>query len=229
MPAHISLIIPIYNGAQHLPAALASARAQTRPPDEIIVVDDGSTDDSAALARAQPDVRLLTQANAGPGAARNAGLAAAQGGLLAFLDQDDEWLPEKLARQLDCLQAHPEVMYVLCHQHWYLEPGQPPPAWVRPERLEASQTGFAPSTLLARRAVFAQVGLFDPALRLASDMDWFFRANDLGVPMQHLPETLVRRRIHASNQSATTEAYQAEIAAVARASIRRKRAGGHRA
>jgi glycosyltransferase involved in cell wall biosynthesis len=99
-PNTITAIIPVHNGERHLAEAIQSVLAQTLPPGEIIVVDDGSTDASAAIAQSfGAPVRVLAQPNLGPAAARNLGLAHATGDLLAFLDADDLWTPNKLARQ----------------------------------------------------------------------------------------------------------------------------------
>lgn len=100
----VSVIIPVYNGERFLAEAIRSALDQTLSPAEIIVIDDGSTDASAEVARGfGPPVRVLAQANLGPAAARNLGVAHAAGDLLAFLDADDLWMPEKLAYQVQFL------------------------------------------------------------------------------------------------------------------------------
>jgi hypothetical protein len=102
----VSIVIPLYNKARYIERALDSIEAQTFSDFEIIVVDDGSTDDGAVLVSSYPDqrLRLITQSNAGPGAARNAGVAQAQGELIAFLDADDEWLPTFLEESVRLLE-----------------------------------------------------------------------------------------------------------------------------
>ena len=109
----ISVVIPAYNSAAQLARALDSVLAQTRPAEEILVVDDGSTDATAEVARSYGDaVRLIAQANAGAAAARNAGIRAARGTWIAFLDADDEWLPDRLALQTDILDRRPDLVWV---------------------------------------------------------------------------------------------------------------------
>src|SRR2546422_11221830 len=114
-PLCVSVVIPVYNGEQYLADAIQSVRDQTYQNFEVIVVDDGSTDGSAEVAqRFGEAIRYVHQANGGVCKARNTGIAAAQGGYVAFLDQDDLWLPDKLATQVAYLDSHPEVGGVYC-------------------------------------------------------------------------------------------------------------------
>ncbi len=107
--ATVSVVIPTFNRASVVTRALESVLLQTRPPDELLVVDDGSTDDTAERVRAElPGVRVIEQENRGVSAARNAGIRAATGTWIALLDSDDEWLPEKLDRQLRAVTTEPE-------------------------------------------------------------------------------------------------------------------------
>jgi len=107
MTETISVIIPTWNRAGMIPRALDSVMVQTLAADEVIVVDDGSTDDTVDfIRRAYPGVRLLVQAHGGVSAARNCGIREAAGNWLAFLDSDDAWLPEKLAQQRSALKSH---------------------------------------------------------------------------------------------------------------------------
>lgn len=116
----VSVIIPVYNGAAFVREAVQSVVQQTMPPEEILLVNDGSTDDSAEvlrdLAAKHPTVRVLEQANQGQAAATNTGAAQAKGTLLALLDQDDRWLPEKLAKQVP-LFDRPEVILAYSNAH----------------------------------------------------------------------------------------------------------------
>ena len=111
----VSVLIPCYNREGSLPAAIESASAQSAPPAEIVVVDDGSTDGSAAVAEGfGPPVRVVRQANGGAAAARNRGLAECRGEWVAFLDSDDIWAPDKLERQLAAAAAVPDADLVFC-------------------------------------------------------------------------------------------------------------------
>ena len=127
-PPLVSCILPVYNGAAHLRDALESVLAQQYAPIEIVAVDDGSTDESPAiLAACGSRVRVIRQPNGGPAAARNAGIHAARGELIAFLDQDDRWHPRKLARQVAHLQANPQLDVVVAHVESFWE-GEAPRA-----------------------------------------------------------------------------------------------------
>lgn len=219
----VSAIVPVHDGARYLGAALASITAQERPADEIIVVDDGSSDESAAIARAVPGVRCWSQPRRGVATARNLGVANASGAILAFLDADDLWTPDKLRIQVGYLTEHPEIDYVLARQTLFLEPGVAAPAWVRPAHLRDGAVGYLPSTLVVRREVFARVGAFDTSYRVVSDVDWFVRAKDAGATMTILPDVLLRRRVHERNLTSDVDANHAALLRTFRASIDRQR------
>jgi len=212
----ISVVVPAHNAALFLAAAVASVREQEPAVAEIIVVDDGSTDATAAVASGL-GVTLIHQANQGPAAARNAGVAAATGTWIAFLDADDTWVEGKLARQLAVVAAHPEVVLVagdmaevdregnvVCASvmaaHGHLDRfralGGAPIPRAAGELLEAN---FIPTpTVLVRRAVVLAVGGFDPALAYGEDLELWARIATR-FPIAVVPEVLMRRTRHAAN------------------------------
>ena len=181
MKTSISVIIPTFNRAAVLPRALDSVRAQTRRPEEVIVVDDGSTDGTAELvAERYPWVSYVHQANGGVSAARNTGIARARGEWIALLDSDDSWLPTKLQTQLEHLRIEP---HLLCHTE---------ELWVRNGRRvnqmkKHAKAGGAiyraclplcvisPSSVLLHRRLLAEVGTFDPELLACEDYDLWLR------------------------------------------------------
>jgi glycosyltransferase involved in cell wall biosynthesis len=197
----VSVIIPVYNGERFLASALASVRAQTHPAAEVIVVDDGSTDRSARIAAellaGWPALRMLSQPNAGPSAARNAGLARASGDFVTFLDADDQMTPERTAIQLAFLADHPEADLVLGSEWIELEEGVTPPDWLR--ALPSGVPNPLIFSMLVRRAAFDRVGGFDPSLRLAEETDWLYRARAAGIGIATIEDVLLRRRLHGGN------------------------------
>ncbi len=218
----VSAIIPVYNGARFLAPALDSIVAQDYRPLEVILVDDGSTDGTADIAR-RYDVRYVYQPNQGSAAARNAGIAAAQGELLAFLDADDLWTPDKLRVQVAYLLERPDVGYVLTHMHVFLEPGMPWPAALNRAYYEQDPTCYGTGTLLARREVFDRVGRFDGSFSPSEDSDWFLRARDAGIAMGVVPEILLHRRLHDENVTNDTQAVTLGLLLAFRASLQRRR------
>lgn len=226
-PPLVSCIVPVHNAAEYLAEALDSVLGQTHRAIEVIVADDGSTDGTRAIAqRHGSGVRWVSQPTAGPAATRNLGLRASRGELVAFLDADDRWHPEKLARQVARLGARPELDVSLTHVQLF---------WDDPECEEARRyrdhpraggvPGFATTTLLARRRAFDAVGLLDAGLWFADSLDWFLRAREQGLVLEILPEVLAYHRMHAGNLTRRREgASRDEFLRVVRAGLVRRRA-----
>lgn len=199
----VSVVVPAYNGAAFLAEALRSILLQDWTPIEILVVDDGSTDDTEGIARGFGDtVRYEYQPHRGcPAAGRNKGVHLTRGPLIAFLDQDDLWPPEKLRRQVGALRANPRVDVVIGRTQV-----------VHVARSAQGERGFETSgrvlpymlvsaTLFTRTAL-AAVGPFDESLRYyGDDLDWFIRARDLGVGIYTLDEITLHWRLHGGNAS----------------------------
>jgi glycosyltransferase involved in cell wall biosynthesis len=190
------------------------------------VVDDGSADRSWDIARSYSEVRSIRQSNQGPGAARNAGIAAARGPLVAFLDADDWWLPSKLRRQVDRLLDDPQLGFITARMPYRLEEGLERPTWLHPQLLNEDGGGSyfpVPSSWVVHKLTFDRIGAFDPAYQQAEDVDWLFRAVDRGIPSLALPDVLGYKRIHGSNLSRARELNQQMVFRALHASILRKR------
>jgi len=203
----VSVVIPSYNRSGLLQAALDSVYAQTWKEFEVLVVDDGSTDDTEAMLRpyvAERGLRHLRQANRGPSAARNRGIEAARGQFVAFLDSDDLWLPIKLSVQMARMAACPAA--VMCYSnllHFNPDNGA---INVRYRR-QAVRSGdlylaliykklhCAPPTLVVRKEIAERVGGFDEALRLSEDRDFNIRIARHG-PILGIAEPLAVVRLH---------------------------------
>lgn len=178
----VSVVIPSYNRKALLGRALTSVRAQSPPPEEVIVVDDGSTDGTEQWVRSNfPTIRYVRQDHLGVSAARNRGIASATREWIALLDSDDEWLPGKLARQFEELARHPDAR--ICHtEEIWIRRG----VRVNAMRKHAKEGGWifrrclplcamSPSSVLIHRSVFARVGLFDESLPACEDYDMWLR------------------------------------------------------
>jgi glycosyltransferase involved in cell wall biosynthesis len=218
-----SVIIPVWNGARHLDATLASVFAQDHRPIEVIVVDDGSTDETPELCARWSEAIYLRQARQGVATARNAGLARARGDYLALQDADDLWAPHKLRVQLAHLEAHPEHGYVVAQYLDFLEPGTPRPPWVRERDLVEPRIGGI-GNLMMRRSVLDRVPTFDPDD--PSDLGWSLRAREAGIGAGVVPEVLLRRRIHVGNASHALDGEQIRLRALRAAILRRREARG---
>ena len=201
MSALVSVILPVYNGARFVAEAVESVLAQTFAPLELIVIDDGSTDTSAEILACYPDIQLIRQENAGVAAARNRGVEAASGKILAFIDQDDRWRPDKLDHQLAYLNVTPSAGFVLGQMRTFLEPGIDPPSWLNPVLLDSDTPGLLPGTFVIRRSFFESIGAFNEEIETASDSEWLLRAYSSGDPGHVVPEVVLDRRVHSANQS----------------------------
>jgi glycosyltransferase involved in cell wall biosynthesis len=199
----ITCIIPVFNGERYLREALDSVFAQTYRSLDVVLVDDGSTDNTAAIAATYDDrVRYVHQNNLGPPAARNMGIRAARGEFIAFLDADDLWHPEKLERQIARFQARPELGYCVTYcQNFWIPDLQAEAEKYREHRVAQPLPGYVTQTLFARAAVFDSVGLFNVALAHGDSTEWFLRAAQKGTVMELLPDVLSYRRLHSENRS----------------------------
>jgi glycosyltransferase involved in cell wall biosynthesis len=204
-------VIPVFNGEKYVAEALESVLAQTYAPIEIIVVDDGSTDDTPGiLAAFGSKIRALRQLNAGPSAARSRGIEQARGEYLAFLDADDLWVPNKTETQLQRLSGNADLsVCTSLMQNFWMEDLHDEAMRMRDTDMARPQPGPS-QTMLARRDAFDRVGLFNPTLHHRDTQDWIVRARAAGVSFDQVDEVLVRRRLHAHNLSRSRGAADAE-------------------
>jgi glycosyltransferase involved in cell wall biosynthesis len=195
----ISVIMPVLNGQRFIAEAISSIEAQRYSNLEIIVIDDGSTDSSAEIA-VQMGARVLKQTqNTGIATARNCGLAAARGELIAFLDADDLWVQNKLEWQLKALEKHPDLMAVSGFVERFFGVSEREPITIKT---------FLPvvGAVLVRREVFEQIGGFDPTMTQSEDFDWFLRLREQSLGFAMLSQIVLRYRSHDSNITADQNA-----------------------
>lgn len=226
--APLSVVVPTRNGERYIAECLESICGQTRPPREIFVVDDGSSDRGAEIASGfGPRVQILRQEHSGVAAARNRGIAAATQPYLAFLDHDDVWTPRKTELQLAALAAEEEVAGVFGHLVEFASPELPPAVAAQFAPATAPSPSMLISSLLVRTADFLRVGPL--AVDSHADfVDWYLRARDLGVRFGAVPEVVVRRRIHDRNSSRDTRT-KTDYLRHLKASLDRRRRAGNQA
>ena len=211
--AAVTVIIPAYNSAKHLPGALESVFKQTYRDFELVVVDDGSTDDTRKVLEGYKNrITYLYQENGGPSKARNTAIRAAKGRYVAFLDADDLWLPHKLEQQMKLIESDPRLGLVFSDAEYF--DGEPPLVgsyWKQrgcyDEMISESRmirnafsklmaiNPILPSTALVKKDCFDKTGLFDEALRYVEDKEMWLRISRY-YSMACVPHPLVKRRVH---------------------------------
>ena len=195
----ISVIIPTYNRAHLLPRALDSILSQSCLPNEIIVVDDGSTDDTSVLMTSvYPEIVFIQQSNTGVSCARNVGIKRASGDWIAFLDSDDEWFPEKLEVQMNALYKNPELKICHTNEIWIRNGTR-----VNPKKKHKKFGGWifqkclplcciSPSSVIIHKSIFDEVGLFDDSLLVCEDYDLWLRITARN-PVLYIEKPLLRK------------------------------------
>lgn len=217
MDASVSVVVPTHNRAAYLPLALRSALAQTATNVEIVVVDDGSTDDTQRVLREfEPRVRVVRQDNRGVAHARNRGVNEARAPLVAFLDSDDLWMPRTLESLVRALERHPEAGVATMNAEEIDAAGQrlgrrigkrTPGCWFTTEGLLLRDHGSV-LTPIVRRAPLLECGGFDESLSSAEDYDMWLRLS-LRTRILHVPETLLLRRVH--DESLSTDGHSISV------------------
>jgi glycosyltransferase involved in cell wall biosynthesis len=222
----ISVVIPVHDGARYLGEAIESVLAQVDVAVDVVVVDDGSTDRSAAVAAAYaPDVRLLRRERSGAAAARNAGADAARGTQLAFLDADDVMAPRSIAARLEVAEAQespPDLVWgrVRC----FVSPDLSAEEAQRVSMAPHSLPGRLPGGLLVRHAAFDAVGPMPTHLRVGEFVAWAARAYELGLTELDISDVVLHRRLHRTNMGRTQRDARGDYARLLKEMLDRRRA-----
>jgi glycosyltransferase involved in cell wall biosynthesis len=190
----VSVIMAAYNAGEHIGEALQSVLEQDWRPLEVVVIDDGSTDDTATIVRSYPDVVYVHQANAGPSAARNAAVEHSSGAFVANFDSDDLLPPTRVSDQVGFLLANPEVGAVFGRQEWMNAP-----EWMTRDAVYGDVDGIPLSSVMFRRDVFFELGGYDTSYVHGEDMDVLVRMRERGIAYQVIPEIVLYRRYEASS------------------------------
>ncbi len=225
----ISVIVPVYNGERYIAEAIESVAMQSYEPLEIIVVDDGSTDNTGDVVRGlevrlrESVIRYERQENSGAASARNRGVEMAGGELLAFLDADDVWLSDKLAKQVEMLNEnhHYEAVFGLMEQ--FISPDVDDNVRATLRCPADSMPGYTHCTMLIHRDAFMRVGLFETNWQIGEFVAWYVKALDTGLRSALLPEVVFRRRLHAGNQGVNKRDFHSDYVRIAKASLDRRR------
>jgi len=221
MPADqvVGVVIPARNAERWLASALESVLVQGHRPLDIVVVDDGSEDGTAAVAELSgPPVRVVRARRGGVGAARNQGVEAVGGDMLAFLDADDLWTPSRLSEPLVLLGRRPEVEVVFGHVRSFCATVDG-----APQGLDAARPAHLPSAMLIRRAAFDRVGAFREGVIMGESLDWLLRAREAGLREATLDEQVLWRRVHDRNTTLRHRSAQREYVRALKASLDRRR------
>ncbi len=197
----VSVIIPVYNGEKFIAGAIANIREQNYAPLEIIIVDDGSTDGTADIvSQFRGSVRYIYQPNRGPAAARNKGIKAASGNVIAFLDVDDLWSRNKLKEEVSYLEANPSVEIVQgLIQEFEIDTTTDEELLFKD--LSKPYNFINIGSAIYRKPVFDKVGLFDETFRFNEDTDWFFRAWENNISKAVLNEVSLYYQKHDGNMT----------------------------
>jgi glycosyltransferase involved in cell wall biosynthesis len=218
----VSVIVPTCNSAQFLGAALTSIRNQTGIEIELLVVDANSTDGSQELAM-RFVATIITQQGRGLSDAWNLGVGAAKSPYIAFLDSDDFWANDSLARRVDALAGTVDAGISLGAVRHFVAEGEAIPAGFRPHLFERDLVSPIPGTMVIARSVFEKVGLFETSIKTAGDVDWVARARNAGIKFIELDELVLMKRVHGTNLTRDAAIVNAELLQVLRKNIARKR------
>jgi glycosyltransferase involved in cell wall biosynthesis len=223
----ISVVIPVFDGERFLADAIESVLAQSRQVAEVVVVDDGSSDGSAAVAESfGPPVRMLRMPHRGVAAARNAGVGESTGDLIAFLDADDLMKPDRLERQAGALGQASSPALTLGRAEVRGEDGFAPPSWL--EYAYENSDRYTPASMIATRSAMELVGPFDETMRRGSDTDWLLRALEAGLRPVLMEQDVIVRRFHGGNLSYGYEGYRKAMFGILRRRAARQRDAGRR-
>lgn len=220
----LSVIIPAYNADRYLAEAIDSVLTQSYDPLELIVVDDGSTDSTAEVARSfGPAIDYIHQQNGGIAVALNRGLEAVHGEWLAFCAADDRWAKGRLETQFAAFAAEPAPDLVFGHVQNFFSPELDEQITGRYYCPPDPLPGFSLAAMLVRRSTFESVGVFNPAFRIGEFLDWYARAKEQRLVSFLLPEIVLWRRLHGDNLSIRSANARGDFARILKASMDRRR------
>jgi glycosyltransferase involved in cell wall biosynthesis len=217
--------LPVFNGEKYIAAAIKSVLNQSFHNIELLVIDDGSRDNTREIVSKFNDVRVhyIYQANKGPASARNNGIERARGDYLAFIDYDDTWYKDKLCKQLEYLKASPFLSAVYCKHSLVFEDPRKNYEWVKEIEHQKRYTCEIPSSLLVKKELFDRVGKFDDGFRNGEDVDFYLRLNESSLKYEVMDLCLFDKLIHDDNMSKDIERNRKYMFQALAISIKRKK------
>jgi glycosyltransferase involved in cell wall biosynthesis len=219
----ISVVIPVFNGERYLAGAVQSVLAQEYPKMEIIVVDDGSTDQTARVLHSFEQIRYVYQPNQGAAAARNHGVRLSTGQWLAFLDADDLWTQNKVTIQAGILRSDPALDMAFGYVEQFFSPEHAEFLKDRIQFVQGPMPGYVPGAMLVRKESFLKVGFFNEGYKIGEFIDWYTRALDIGLQSRLVREVILKRRIHDANTGIRERDSRKDYLRVLKASLDRRR------
>jgi glycosyltransferase involved in cell wall biosynthesis len=220
----VSVLMTVYNNGPYVAEAIESALGQTYPNVEVVVVDDGSDDESLEVVRRYPRVKSASQPRGGIGVARNAAVAMATGDFFTFLDADDRFPPDKLQIQLKAFEEDPTLEVVYGYVREFMSPDLTPEeaARIRPA-VEYNESHLS-GVMLVRRAAFERVGPWTVGLKVGTGVDWYARSQEAHLKTVILQDVLLERRLHLSNNGLRQADNRIQYASILKAALDRRRA-----
>ncbi|MFC1730874.1 glycosyltransferase [candidate division KSB1 bacterium] len=220
----ISVIIPVYNAEKYIAEALESVLNQSVKPFEIIVIDDGSTDDTIKeIEKFGSQFQIIRQENKGTAAARNAGINISKGSFLTFIDADDLWMPIHQDILLGAFDEDPDLKMVLGMVEQFISPelvNRNKPSFQNSSEV---LIGYHPGAMLIKRDAFNKIGLFNETLKVSEVIEWFARANEANIKTKIIDSVVYKRRLHTSNQGILKKDLQKEYTSVLKEALKRRR------
>jgi glycosyltransferase involved in cell wall biosynthesis len=197
--------------------------AQRYQAKEIIVVDDGSTDGTRSIVQSRETVTCIHQSRRGAAAARNTGVKHSRGELLAFLDADDLWMPDKTEKQMSWFAGDCALDMVFGHVEQFYSAELEESLKSKIKIVEAVMPGYVPGTMLIKKDAFLKVGYFNPDVKVGEFIEWYLRAQDSGLQCVMLPDVVLKRRIHNANTGIRERDARKDYLRILKASLDRKR------
>lgn len=223
----LSVFVPAFNAGPYIAEALESVLSQAGSDAQVVVVDDGSADDTAAVAsRFSPRVRVIRAPHRGIAATVNAAIAELSGVFVGAIDADDRWLPGKVEVQLAALEADPSIDAVFGQVRQFVSPEVPAEAAARYAVTGEPIPGLNRGTMVIRREALERAGKMETDLSVGEFVSWYMRAVDAGLRMKMLPQVVYERRIHGGNTMIRERDAQTDYLRIVKATLDRRRAAG---